>query len=57
MQRFKVRNDTDDSHNYDFSPATVAKKAKAAFLEWAGTTDIQHARERFSRCAALLADN
>ena len=41
-------------HPYDFSPKTVAAKAKAAFLEWAGTTDMDIARDRYLNCLAQL---
>jgi hypothetical protein len=39
---------------FDFSPANVARTAKAAFLAWAGTTDIDAARKKFSECEAVL---
>jgi hypothetical protein len=39
---------------FDYSPANVARTAKAAFLNWAGTTDIDAARKKFSECEAVL---
>lgn len=53
LQRFKRPGNPAD-HPYDFSPQTVASNAKAAFLEWAATTDLNVARDKFHRCAALL---
>jgi hypothetical protein len=41
-------------HGFDFSPEAVAGTAKAAFLEWAGTADLERARDKFRHCAALL---
>jgi hypothetical protein len=53
-ERFRKAGTTGDDHAFDFSPEMVARTAKAAFLEWAGTTDLDAARDKFSRCLSLL---
>lgn len=40
-----------DNKAFDFSPANVARTAKAAFLGWAGAADIEAARKKFAECA------
>jgi hypothetical protein len=53
-EKFKKWTRPNHMHEYDFSPQTVASTAKAAFLDWAGTGDMNSARDRFRRCLALL---
>jgi hypothetical protein len=53
-ERFRKAGITVDDHAFDFSPEMVARTAKAAFLEWAGTADLDAARDKFSRCLSLL---
>jgi hypothetical protein len=48
----RARNPHD--HPYDFSPQTVAAKAKASFLAWAGTNNMDKARQKYLQCLALL---
>lgn len=50
FRKAKARTD----HAYDFSPRTVAGKAKAAFLAWAGTADMDKARDKYLQCLAVL---
>jgi hypothetical protein len=56
IERFRKRGKP-ASHGYDFSPRTVATKAKAAFLGWAGTTDMNAARSKYLDCLAQLPPN
>jgi hypothetical protein len=53
-KRFRKAGSTGDDHAFDYSPEMVARTAKAAFLEWAGATELDGARDKFSRCLARL---
>ena len=53
MNLFKRAGNPHD-HPYDFSPQTVAAKAKAGFLAWAGTNIMDKARQKYLQCLALL---
>jgi hypothetical protein len=55
-ERFRKSGTTGDDHAFDYSPEMVARTAKAAFLEWAGTTDLEAARDKFSRCLSRLPE-
>jgi len=56
IERFRKRGKS-AVHADDFSPKTVATKAKAAFLGWAGTTDMDAARSKYLNCVAQLPPN
>jgi len=54
MALFRKPGLSSDDKAFDYSPANVARTAKAAFFGWAGAADIDAARKKFSECAGAF---